>query len=138
MKKNKGGRPKKTLLDLPKYWKRRVISIKKQGGSDVEVRAELGISQDLWERFIREIDEFSLTIKRGEDLCKAWWEKHGRIQLENRNFNAVLWYMNMKNRFGWRDKNETDITSGGKPLIIQISNEIANKHGINSKSGDNS
>lgn len=99
-------RPKKTLKDLPKDWKKRVMNLKKEGGSDVEVRAELGISQDLWERFIKEIEEFSLTIKKGNDLCEAWWESKGRKNLDNRQFNAVLWYMNMKNRFGWRDKSE--------------------------------
>ena len=111
-------RPKKTLTDLPKKWKNTILKMKKDGASDVEVRVALDISQELWERFIKEIDEFSITIKKGKDLCEAWWLAHGRKQLENKQFNMVLWYMNMKNRFGWRDKTETDITSGGKPLPI--------------------
>jgi hypothetical protein len=110
------GRPKKTLADLPLNWEEIILEIKKNGGSDVEVRVALDISQDLWDRFKKEIEEFSLTVKRGTDLCEAWWLKRGR-ELENKQFNATLWYMNMKNRFGWKDKNETDITSGGEKII---------------------
>lgn len=110
-------RPKKTLKDLPENWKTLILNIKSQGGSDVEVRVALDISTDLWDRFKKEIEEFSETVKKGQDLCEAWWLERGR-QLENRQFNAVLWYMNMKNRFNWKDKSETDITSGGKPIPI--------------------
>ena len=111
-------RPKKTLADLPSNWKKLILDIKRDGGSDVEVRVALDISTDLWDRFKKEIDEFSETVKKGQDLCEAWWLSHGAKQLENRSFNAVLWYMNMKNRFGWKDKAETDITSGGKPIPL--------------------
>lgn len=111
-------RPKKTLEDLPKNWKKLVLEIKKEGGSDVEVRVALDISTDLWNRFKKEITEFSETIKRGQDLCEAWWLKNGREGIRDKQFNAVLWYMNMKNRFGWKDKTETDVTSGGKPIPI--------------------
>jgi len=113
-------RPKKTLKDLPKNWKKKILKLKKQGASDVEVRAEIGISVDLWQRFIKEIKEFSETIKDGSDLCEAWWMKKGRKNLTNREFSAVLWYMNMKNRFGWKDKNETDLTSNGKQILIYL------------------
>ena len=115
MPKHPGGRPKKTLKDLPKNWKELILSIKKDGGSDVEVRVALDISEELWRRFEREIEEFSRTVKRGRDLCESWWLERGR-QLENRSFNAVLWYMYMKNRFGWKDK--TDVTSGDKPIPV--------------------
>ena len=108
-------RPKKTLDNLPKNWKKIITDIKRQGGSDVEVRVALDISDDLWSRFIKEIEEFSRTIKKGTDLCEAWWVKEGRVNLGNRQFNAVLWYMNMKNRFGWKDK--TDITSQGEKIF---------------------
>jgi len=109
IQKHPGGRPKKTLDNLPKNWKDIILKIKKEGGSDVEVRVALNISVDLWERFIKEIKEFSETIKKGDDLCNAWWLKKGRTNLENRKFSAVLWYMNMKNRFGWKDKSEVEV-----------------------------
>lgn len=111
--------------ELPKNWKEKIMGLKKEGASDVEVRAELGISQDLWDRFKKEIEEFSLTIKKGDDLCEAWWEKKGRTNLENRQFNAVLWYMNMKNRFGWKDRNEV---SGQLPIQSSTFNIFLTKN----------
>jgi len=129
-------RPKKTISDLPKNWKDKVIKLKKQGASDVEVRAELDISQDLWERFIEEIKEFSLTIKRGDDLCKAWWEKHGRTNLNNKEFNCVLWYMNMKNRFGWKDNNNLEVSGkDGKPIIVIASRDYGKRLKNNTDTG---
>lgn len=84
-----------------------------QGASDVEVKCEISemrgsISNDLWERWMKEEPIFSETIKRGKRLSHAWWERNGRLNLENKEFNYTGWYMNMKNRFGWKDKNETE------------------------------
>lgn len=114
-------RPKKTLTDLPKGWEKTIEKMMSEGAGRDEVTAELGISNDLFTRFFKEEKEFSEAIKRGVEKCYAWWLKQGRVNLQNRQFNYVGWYMNMKNRFQWRDKIDTDITSGGKPIpILQV------------------
>jgi hypothetical protein len=120
MEKHKGGRPKKTLSDLPKNWKQIIVDLKKEGASDVEVRVALDISDDLWKRMIEEIEEFSRTVKKGTDLCEAWWVKAGRTGIKDKTFNAVLWYMNMKNRFGWKDKSELSGPDGGPITITTV------------------
>ena len=99
-------RPKKTLSALPNGWETDVIALMEQGGSKVEVKALLGVSNDLFERLVKEEPLFSDTIKKGEQLSEAWWQKQGRIHLQNKEFSPVLWYMNMKNRFKWRDRQE--------------------------------
>lgn len=114
-------RPKKTLNDLPKGWQQTIIDIMSQGGSKVEVKAKLSISNDLFERLVDEEPLFSDTVKKGEQLSQAWWEQKARLNLENRDFNATLWYMNMKNRFGWRDKQDIEHSNNpANPLSIVL------------------
>ena len=58
---------------------------------------------------MEEEEEFSGTVKRGRQLSASWWEKIGRKNLENKDFSFTGWYMNMKNRFKWKDRH--DVTS---------------------------
>lgn len=110
------GRPKEHLKDanFPKGWEDIVISLYREGASDVEVKGLIyewkgTFSNDLWDRWLIEEDIFSQTIKRGRQLSAVWWEKNGRTNLQNKDFNYVGWYMNMKNRFRWADKQEISI-----------------------------
>ena len=108
--KRKVGAPKKPL-DLPKGWEKTIIDLYSEGASDVEIKALIcdwrgKFSNDLWDRWMLEEGKFSETIKNGKRKSAAWWQKNGRSNLENKEFNATLWYMNMKNRFGWADKQE--------------------------------
>lgn len=103
-----GGRPLSNL-DLPKDWQLAILSLYKSGASDVEIKAEIyslrgSFSNDLWDRWMRDEQEFSETIKVGKMLSEAWWHRSGRKNLDNKEFNYTGWYMNMKNRFGWSDK----------------------------------
>lgn len=110
------GRPKEEL-DLPDGWHDQVLGLYKQGASDVEVKALLysirgSLSNDLWNRWLNEEPEFSETIKIGKMLSEAWWHKSGRTNLETKDFSYTGWYMNMKNRFGWKDKQEVEQSGG--------------------------
>ena len=102
------GRPKKTLKDLTKNWEKLIINLMSEGASIVEVSQELKITRDLLYRFIKDYPEFSDTIKRGKEASEAWWTRTGRRNLENPKFSYTGWYMNMKNRFGWKDKQEVE------------------------------
>lgn len=112
------GRPKEGL-DLKKDWQHSVLKLYEQGASDVEIKAWIfksrgSFSNDLWDRWLKEELEFSETIKVGRMLSAAWWHREGRENLKKSNFNYTGWYMNMKNRFGWRDRK--DITTDDKEL----------------------
>ncbi len=93
-----------------------VIELMTEGASQFEVLAELGICEDTFYRWKKENKEFSESIKRGVQLSQAWWERKGRISLDDRQFNSSLWYMNMKNRFKWADKQE--VKNDGNITIV--------------------
>lgn len=104
-KNNRIGRPTKF-----KFWMcERVIELMSMGASKTEVAADIDISWDTMAAWQKENPLFSEAIKAGELKSHAWWEEHARKNLHNKEFNSTLWYMNMKNRFGWRDRQ--DITS---------------------------
>ena len=114
------GRLKIKLSELPKDWKEKALTLGKNGASDVEIRVEAlgGICHETWTRLLKEEPIFSETIKKSRDFCKVWWQAQGRVNLKDKDFSPTLWYMNMKNRFGWRDRQ--DITSDNKAISINM------------------
>ncbi len=107
---------------------RQVVNLMKEGASKTEVAAELDINRDTLYLWCKKYPEFSDAIKRGEGLSQAWWERQGRTSLRDKEFNYTGWYMNMKNRFGWRDKNEQAITGPGGDSIVALMDEISQRN----------
>lgn len=108
-----GGRPTKYKKEMGET----VITQMTDGASKIEVCAELGICYDTFLAWQEEHPEFLESVKRGEQLSESWWMKNGRTNLENPKFNYTGWYMNMKNRHGWKDKQETAHT-GSLTVVI--------------------
>ena len=111
MNKNKG-RPTKYRSEMCLI----LEEMMSEGASQFEVIAELGICEDTFYRWKQENEEFSESVARGRVLSQAWWERMGRLNLENTKFNYRGWYMNMKNRFHWSDK--PDVKNEGNTTII--------------------
>ena len=102
----KVGRPLVTTNDFFDGWQERILAEFKMGASREEVYALLDISDKTFARLMRDEPLFFRAIKTGERYSKAWWLNVGRTQLRNKEFSYVGWYMNMKNRFDWADKQE--------------------------------
>lgn len=118
-------RPKKQIT-LTQEQENQIIKMYSEGASDVEVIAYLikqfgSFSKDLFYRLLNEDEAFSSTIKKGRTLCEAWWIERGRTELKNNTFNYTGWYMQMKNRFGWKDKQEQDTNiKVAEPIVVKI------------------
>ncbi len=111
------GRPSITLDDLPSGWRDLMHEIYSLGGSDAEVKVAIAISparalsNDLWDALQEREEEFSEAVKQGRQVAEAWWQVQARKGLfthDGEKFSASLWFINMKNRFGWRDKQEVE------------------------------
>ena len=74
---------------------------------------ELALSPGSWEVLYNDVleSDFRELVDFGRLLSHAWWESQGRINLRNKQFNAALWTINMKNRFGWSEKTEQSMTN---------------------------
>ena len=113
------GRPLITLKDLPEGWEESIINLSKKGASIVELAVELDISRNTLKALSERNEYFLNTIKKCKRYCEAWWLSKGRTELDNKDFSYTGWYMNMKNRFGWADKqeNKNDNTHTGEIKI---------------------
>lgn len=100
------------LAQLPEDWQEILIKNYAEGASDTEIRAELRITFNKWQQLKMDSDEFRETVILGQQLAKAWWLKQGRTNLMTRGYNAYLWYKNMQNRFGWSEKQTSNVVDG--------------------------
>lgn len=102
----------KTPAVLKTGWEETILEMMKNGKSKQEVKAVLDISNDLHARWMLEEPHYSETIKRGDELCQAWWEAHARKSAvgDNKDANPTMMIFNLKNRFpdDWRDKTERE------------------------------
>lgn len=112
---SKGGRP---LIELPPDYELIMLELAKEGASIVELSVALSISRDTFYEISKRDTKFSDTIKKCKELSEAWWERSGRTNLMNKEFNYTGWYMNMKNRFNWKDRQ--DVTTNDKDMPTPI------------------
>lgn len=66
-------------------------------------------------------EEFFDTIKAAKDKCEAFQE----ASLAGPHATGPIF--NLKNNYGWRDKTEQDLTSGGERLGVTLSAEQADQ-----------
>ena len=96
------------IKKLPPEWPAIMGEMYAEGASDTEIRSRLKMSRRLWDNLYNDAvsSSFKEVVDFGRELAKGWWLEQGRVNLTNKQFNAVLWHMNMKNRYGWSDKTE--------------------------------
>lgn len=100
--------PKYDLIDLES-----IPSLYENGESDIEVCVALDICSDTFYEWMRKHPEFAKYVKSGREKSQAWWQRLGRGGAAGKvkNMNAAIWFGNMKNRFGWRDNHDVDLSN---------------------------
>jgi hypothetical protein len=78
-----------------------ILTLMAQGIGIETVCMYLGISFDVMRKWRKNNKNINLLIKYGIQLEKQWWIEQGRRNIYNKEFNHVLWMMNMSNRFDW-------------------------------------
>jgi hypothetical protein len=104
----------------------KVVKLMREGASIMEVARELNARRETLWSWRKNHPEFKDAIETGLDYSQGWWEKMGRLAINDKQFNATVWYMNMKNRFGWRDKK--DLTTNGKDLPTPLLNNVSSNN----------
>lgn len=83
----------------------KVIPWYKEGKSDAEVCTKLGMCLQTFYRYLQTYPDFQQAVSLGKSLSQAWWEKLGQEGAQGLvKIQPMIWFANMKNRFGWRDQ----------------------------------
>lgn len=87
-----------------------------------------------WAKDFRENDKISDTIKRIDDIL----ESRVNVAGLKGKANPTMVIFNLKNNYDWKDKNETDITTGGQPIPIYggLSKHDSNREDIPTEEED--
>lgn len=104
----------------------KIRTMYEQGAGDPEVARELNISMRRFYELVENTPAFSEFVEMGRTLAMAWWYEKGRTGLFAEKFNTSLYNMNMKNRFGWADKVDTNTTGSEAPANAdQLKSQLA-------------
>ncbi len=92
----------------------------KDGQSVYEVCAEIGMGKEAFYKVLKTSVKFSNAYQKGLDLSAAWWHRLGREGADGSHaIQPATWCFNMKNRFGWTDRQQNEITGA-----VEISHKV--------------
>jgi hypothetical protein len=73
-------------------------------------------------RWVEQYQDFRDAKEIGTKLSHEWWERQGLkgLNIGPKSFHGQVWSITMKNRFGYRDRQEVQLTGAdGGPVAIQ-------------------
>lgn len=79
------------------------LSLMREGASKHEVARYLEISYQSLLNYERTYPEFFEAIKKGESWARGWFERDGRVNLDNPKYQFIGWSMQMRNRFRYAE-----------------------------------
>jgi hypothetical protein len=119
--KNKVGRPRKTLNDLPANWRLITQEMGREGHFDVDLRVRLGITKETFYQLMENQPEFNEAVNEFRELSQNWWNSIPKKSFKDgssKNINSNLYSLIMRNRFkdDWNAERKVDITTGGEKI----------------------
>ena len=85
----------------------------KEGYSFAAFAGRIGVARSALYKWVDRYPEFKAAKIEATEAALFFWERVGIEGLymggKDNPFNATVWIFNMKNRFGWRDKQEVDV-----------------------------
>lgn len=130
--KHPGGRPTK----YDEAYCEQFLNLSADGWSKEEICLEWLISHQTFYDWQNKHPEFLEAVKRGTQLSKGWWMRQAREHLSSSKefpFNAVLWSMNMRCRFGMTEDQLPHVAKFAKAKTIKEKAEAlteALSHGV--------
>lgn len=113
LKKSRAGRPTKYRPEMCVQ----AIQSMSTGQGMLETACHLKVLNETMSDWTKIYPKFSVAIKIGRQLSERWWRDQGRLNMHNKNFNPVLWMMNMTNRFDWTRKvDQTETVKSEKTI----------------------
>lgn len=100
-------------------WYEKGLDMSLSGASLTEICQEIGLAKSTLYHKRRTEPEFEEQVQSWLLAAEAWFNKTGRINLDNKSFSYQGFKMQMVNRFGWDDSRASiDITSGGETISL--------------------
>ncbi len=84
-----------------------MISLSTQGLSNVEIAAEIGVSEATLLKWSEDYEPFTIAFEIAQALHETWWLAKGKEGLDDRFFNTSLYKYLTSNKLGYAEKVES-------------------------------
>lgn len=109
----------------------KVVELGKTGASRAEIAWELDIHIDTFIEWQKQHPPFSEAVKKAMQLAQGWWERKGRLAtFDSKDFSAVSYIFQMKNRFreDWSDRTvQEHVGKDGEAIEVKDSGADARR-----------
>lgn len=100
------------------------LDLYREGAGDVEIAEHLSMTMKQFRSLCEDNEAFRSFVEKGSTVAQAWWWRQGRKNLANKTFNATMWAFNMKNRYGWAEKTDTNTTGEMDISLDQVQRQL--------------
>ena len=97
-----------------------IIRLGKEGCGVEEIASEWDVVKQTVYNWTEKHPEFLDAFNKAREHSVAWWMSYGRKNMENKDTNARMYEIQVMNRLGWSKKQDTDVTSKGERVSLNV------------------